>query len=55
MILFVSAASLMMAYGVAYALFCIKKGGVTAALSVFALWLADLCLLGLLIYFRIHT
>ena len=55
MILFVSAASLMMAYGVAYALFCIKKGGVTAALTLCCLLLADLVLLVLLLYFRTNT
>ncbi len=55
MLLFMSAAGLILAYGAAYALFCIKKGGVSAALTLCCLLLADLVLLVLLLYYRINT
>ena len=55
MLLFMSAAGLILAYGAAYALFCIKKGGVSAALTLCCLLLADLVLLVLLLYFRTNT
>ena len=42
-------------YGAAYAFFCIQKGGIAAALSVFFLLLLDMGLFGLLLYFRINT
>ncbi len=55
MLLFLSAAGLILAYGAAYALFCMKKGGVAAALTVCCLLLADLGLLALLLYYRTNT
>ena len=55
MILFAAAAGLILAYGVAYVVFCIKKGGIAAALSVFGLLLTDLLLLVALVYFRVRT
>ena len=55
MFLFVLAAGGILAYGAAYALFCIKKGGIAAALPVFGLLLIDMGLLALLIYFRTNT
>ena len=55
MILFLLAAAAMLVYGAAYGFFCMQKGGVAAALSIFAVALLDLGLLCLLVYFRIHT
>ena len=55
MILFLVAAGLILLYGAAYALFCVKKGGIAAALSVLFCLLTDLGLLALLVYFRINT
>ena len=55
MILFLLAAAGILAYGAAYALFCIQKGGIAAALSVFGLLLLDIGILVLLIYFRTNT
>ena len=55
MILFLLAAGAILAYGGAYALFRMKKGGIAAALSVFLWWLLDLGLLVLLLYYRINT
>ena len=55
MFLFVLAAGGVLAYGAAYALFCIKKGGIAAALPICCLLAADLGLLLLLLYFRINT
>lgn len=52
MILFCLVGSLILAYGAIYALFCIQKGGIAAALSMFGLLLVDLGLLILLIYYR---
>ncbi len=55
MILFLLAAGLILAYGAAYAVFCIKKGGRSAALCLCCLLLTDLSLLLLLLYYRINT
>ena len=44
-----------LAYGAAYALFRMKKGGIPAALPVFGLLLLDAGLLALLVYFRTNT
>lgn len=55
MILFLLAAGLILVYGTVYALFCVKKGGIAAALSVFTCVLVDACLVGLLLYYRINT
>ena len=55
MILFLLAAGLILAYGALYALYCIQKGGITAALSVFFLLLMDLGFLVLLVYYRTNT
>ena len=55
MILFLLAAGLILFYGAAYALFCVKKGGIAAALPICCLLLLDLGLLALLLYFRINT
>ena len=55
MILFLLTGAALMAYGAAYGVFCIKKGGVAAALSVFGLLLTDLLVLALLVYFRTRT
>ena len=55
MILFLLAAVGILAYGAAYAFFCIQKGGIAAALSVFGLLLLDIGILVLLIYFRTKT
>lgn len=55
MIVFLSAAAGILVYGAAYGVFCIKKGVVAAALSIFGLLLADLFLMALLIYFRTNT
>ncbi len=55
MLLFVLAAGGILAYGMAYALFCLKKGGIAAALSICCLLAVDLALLALLLYFRTNT
>ena len=55
MILFLFLSGIVLLYGAAYALFCKQKGGIAAALSVSVLWLLDLGLLVLLVYFRINT
>ena len=55
MILFMLTAAFILIYGMAYALFCIKKGGIAAALSVFVLLLMDVGILMLLIRFRTNT
>lgn len=55
MILFLLAAAAVLIYGAAYGFFCMQKGGVAAALSIFAVTVLDLMLLGLLVYFRIRT
>ena len=55
MILFLLSAGLILLYGAAYTLFCIQKGGLAAALSVFFCLLTDLGLLALLVYFRTNT
>ncbi len=55
MILFLLAAGAILAYGAAYALFRMKKGGIAAALPVCCLILLDLGLLALLIYYRTNT
>ena len=55
MILFVLTAGAILLYAAAYALFCMQKGGIAAALSVFLWWLLDLGLLVLLLYYRINT
>ena len=55
MLLFMLAAGGILAYGAAYALFCIKKGGIAAALPVWCLLLLDLGLMILLVYYRTNT
>ena len=55
MILFLLAAGAILAYGGAYALFRMKKGGIAAALPIWCFLAADLGLLLLLLYFRINT
>ena len=55
MILFLLISGGSLAYGTAYALFRMKKGGIAAALPVFCLLLIDMGLLALLIYFRTNT
>ena len=55
MVLFMLSAGGILVYGAAYALFCMKKGGIFAALSLCCLLLVDLLLLGLVLYFRINT
>ena len=55
MVLFLLAAGAILAYGGAYALFRMKKGGSAAALSVWCLMILDLGLLVLLVYFRTNT
>ena len=44
-----------LAYGAAYAVFRIQKGGIAAALPVFSCLVLDLGLLLLLIYYRTNT
>ena len=44
-----------LAYGAAYAVFRIQKGGIAAALVVLMLVLVDMGLLALVLYFRTHT
>lgn len=55
MILYLLAGAGVLLYGTAYALFCVKKGGIAAALSVFGLLLSNLALLILLVFFRTRT
>ena len=55
MVLFLLAAGAILAYGGAYALFRMKKGGIAAALPVWCLMILDLGLLVLLVYFRTNT
>lgn len=55
MILFLLISGGILAYGAAYAFFCVKKGGIAAAMSLLVCVLADLCLVGLLIYYRVRT
>ena len=55
MALFLLSAGCILVYGGAYALFCMKKGGIAAALSLCCLLLTNLVLLGLVLYFRINT
>ena len=55
MFLFVLAAGGILAYGATYARFCIKKGGIAAALPIFILLAVNLGLLLLLLYFRTNT
>lgn len=55
MIPFLLAAGCILAYGATYAVFCVKKGGIAAALPVFCLLVADLWILTLLLYYRINT
>ena len=55
MFLFVLAAGGILAYGAAYALFCVKKGGIAAALPICCLLAVNLSLLALLLYFRTNT
>ena len=55
MLLFLLTAGIILAYGAAYALYRIQKGGISAALGVLFLWCMDLALLVLLVYFRTNT
>ena len=55
MFLFVLAAGGILAYGAAYAFFCIKKGGIAAALPICCLLAVNLGLLALMLYFRTNT
>ncbi len=55
MILFLWIGGSIILYGTAYALFCMKKGGIAAALPIFALVVLDLGLMVLLTYYRINT
>lgn len=55
MLLFLMASGLILIYGAIYALFCMKKGGIAAALPICCLLVADLGLLLLLLYFRVNT
>lgn len=55
MIVFLLAAGLILAYGAVYMIFCIKKGGIAAALWVFLCWVLDLGLMILLVHFRTNT
>ena len=55
MILFLSAAGLILLYGAVYVLYCVKKGGIAAALSICFLILSDLGLLVLLLCYRTNT
>ena len=55
MSLFLLAAGAILAYGAAYGLFRMKKGGIAAALPVFCLLALDLGLLAVLVYFRTNT
>ena len=55
MILFLLAAAALLAYGLVYVRFTLKKGGIVAALVVLMLVLVDMCLLALVLYYRTHT
>jgi|GEM_PF-2569907 len=44
-----------MAYGLLYACFCMKKGGIAAALTVLFLVLLNAGLLGLVLFYRTHS
>ena len=55
MALFLIAASLILLYGAAYAVFCIKKGGIAAALGMILWLVTDLGLLALVLYYRTNT
>ena len=55
MVMFLLTAGAILAYGAAYALFRVKKGGIPAALPVWCLLLLDLGLLVLLVYYRTNT
>ena len=55
MSLFLLAAGAILAYGAAYGLFRMKKGGIAAALPVWGLLVVDLGLMILLVYFRTNT
>ena len=55
MTVFLLAAGAILLYALAYALFCMQKGGVAAALSVLLWWSLDLGLLVLLLYYRTRT
>ena len=55
MFLFMLAAGGILLYGAAYALYCIKKGGIAAALPICCLLAVNLSLLALLLYFRSNT
>ena len=53
--LFLLTAGGILAYGAAYGVFCIKKGGIAAALPIWCLLLVDIGLVALLVYFRTNT
>lgn len=55
MILFLLAAGLILLYGALYAVFCMQKGGIAAALSVLFWVLLDGAMLALLLYYRTRT
>ena len=55
MTVFLLAAALVLIYGAAYGIFCIRKGGIAAALGVFLCWMLDLGLMILLVHFRTNT
>ncbi len=55
MILFALAAGLILLYGAIYAIFCMQKGGISAALWVLFSVLLDGSLLVLLLYYRTRT
>ena len=55
LILFLLAAGAILAYGGAYALFRMKKGGIAAALPIWCLLVVDLGLMILLVYYRTNT
>ena len=55
MILFLLTAAVLLAYGGVYAVFCVKKGGISAALGMLFCLLLDLGLMALLIYYRTNT
>ena len=55
MVMFLLTAGAILAYGAAYALLRMKKGGIAAALPVWCLMIVDLGLLILLVYFRTNT
>ena len=55
MTVFLLAAALVLIYGAAYGIFCIRKGGIAAALPIWCLLVVDLGLMILLVYFRTNT